>query len=313
MAQKRFHNYQDSVESSRLAEKLAQMVPPGRYGGFNTFNPDAGTLNFGIQHITNPANKTEVNPGSPSINSDLGLMVSNQGVFIEEDDEITGLSVASNAANGWTRYDVVYMEHEHVNIIGGQAATYGVVTGISERIIPSVPDPVLQIPIGIVEIHKNETDLDNATYHPLPIPTLGAEEELIWENLSLNNGWVSGSAGLDGVVQTPQVSMDKQGWVHFRGVIDGSSATSDAAFSLPTRYGGNRAFITRSALISDSQTAGAGDIANLKLVTTQAGIVVGNHNGCTGYIDRTIASGSIYQIECSIFIGKGYNAIQEKN
>lgn len=266
MAQKRFHNYQDAVESSRLGNKLAQMIPPGRYGGFNTFNPTAGTLNFGIQHTTNPAHKTTINPGSPALNNNLGLLVSNQGTFIEEDAAITGLSVGSNAANAFTRYDVLYVEHEYVNIVGGQAAIYGVVQGIVDRSAPTLPNPLLQTIIGVIEIPQLEATLDNAVYHPALIPTLGGEEELVWESLVPNsvNGW----QGALSAANRAEICLDKHGWVHMRGYIRGNTPTptSDVCvIDIPWKYCGNQVGITINLSCGGVSSASPGTPRQLKL------------------------------------------------
>lgn len=305
MAQRRFHNYQDAVESSRLQERFAQMFPPGRYGGFNTFNPSAGTLNFGIQHTTNPAKKTVVNPGSPSIISDLGLLVTNQGTFIEEDAEITGLSVASNAANAFTRYDILYVEHEHVNVVGGQAATYGVVTGTAGWTLPALPDPTLQTAIGIIQIHANEATLDNAFYSPLGVPSVGAEEDLVWEDLSpyLNDGWAA-SGGVD-----LEIALDKYGWVHMRGVLDSTSATGDTAFTgVPGKYFSKKVYGvgvgTYNIQVGDSvYTPGNNNTVNMKVNSFAPGLTPGTWIG-TIVIDSATAPNSVVLNGVSWWVGK---------
>jgi hypothetical protein len=252
MAQKRFHNYQDAVESSRFVQHMAVLHSSGRYAGFNIRGTNSG-LNMNIRHnATGLSTSRTLIPSASGVESPIGLWVSKQGTVIQEDGFIN-VTCADNSANAFVRYDLFYGEHDYVSIVGGQAATYGVITGLASRTIPALSNPNIQTPLGIIEIPANAANLDNATFWPVGIGTLGAEYLEIWETVPINtgNGWASmgEQGGPGGPIYDPQIRKDKFGWVHLRGRIDGSAATSNNPLGMPRKYWKSRQYDTETSLI----------------------------------------------------------------
>lgn len=146
----------------------------GRYCGFDTLVP-VTQLGFKIQHILtgirykNPINTT-IGP--------MGVVMTPQGVIIAEDGEVTGLSIVSNAGNNETRYDLLIMTHNQVNIAGGQVATYSVIQGPSGNPIkPILTDPYHQTAIGVIKIAANVDNVNIVEYTRFKSPDSGDGED----------------------------------------------------------------------------------------------------------------------------------------
>lgn len=173
MAQTRYVDFQQALTSYEQNLKLMGVIAPGRYRGFDKLNQNAGTLTFDLQHTN--TGKTDYDiafaPTGPK-----SVCISTQGTMIVEDADVPGgfgFSCVTNLPNAFIRYDAVYMAHEQIAIIGGQAATYGVVTGLVAETIPALPNPDRQILLGYIEIPANAVNLDDAVWHRSRQPSLG--------------------------------------------------------------------------------------------------------------------------------------------
>lgn len=70
------------------------------------------------------------------------------------------------------------------------------------------------------------TDLDDRRWSTLLVK--GSRVPIAWTNITLINSWAAASG------QTPQYMVDGFGQVHFRGVLDGTGASSDVFAVIPT-------------------------------------------------------------------------------
>lgn len=170
MAQKLFHTYKAGLQSNDFCNWLLGVLEPGRYRGYDNLVHSGGTT-FSLNHGTTGIIQTLENL---SLSNATGIVFTKQGVVIQESEEITGLSIASNAANAFERIDVVYLDHQDVNIIGGQAATYSVVQGANGGpVIPSLPNANRQIVLGYITIAASAANLTGSTYTPAICPLPG--------------------------------------------------------------------------------------------------------------------------------------------
>lgn len=182
MAQTRFHQWENPVDSGRINEHFRSVHSGGRISGFDGFTPSPATLTGTITHTEEPGTRTTT-AATPVALTGLGVWSSQQGAVIVEDASLAGLSFSSNAANAWVRYDAVYGEHVHAQITGGQAATYGVVTGTAANTIPALPDPDIQTLLGYLAIPANAITVDNAKWYPARPSFIGSSPALIdWAN-----------------------------------------------------------------------------------------------------------------------------------
>ncbi len=167
MSQKIYHNYQDAMTSDDFNYAVLGLMPPGRYCGFDTISSSG--LNFSILHTTTGQVVTKFD-GSAS--NQKGILLTKQGMVVQEDATLTGLVCISNSGLG-NRIDAVVMVHAKVNTPGGAAATYKVIQGTPTMGVPALDSPNTEILIGTISIPANATDLSAAVYAPTQIPNIG--------------------------------------------------------------------------------------------------------------------------------------------
>ena len=168
MSQYRSFTYQSPVDAFSDNWHVFGLLEPGRYKGFETLTKIA-TLQFELSHTGGIVKTLENLTQTPA----RSVVLTPQGMVIEEDDVIT-LSTTSNAANAYQRIDLVIMEHEFLSVVGGQAATYSVITGPSGSplTLPSLPNPEKQVIIGKLIMPASAADIDDAVWVPV-IPENG--------------------------------------------------------------------------------------------------------------------------------------------
>lgn len=176
MAQKIFLNWKDGLNSFDMNQMFLGMLPAGRYCGFDIMAPS--TLNFTLAHTTTGVVQTDIskNPTNPT-----GVLLTKQGMVIQESATITGLTAVTNAGNATPRVDLVIVDHSKVNSPGGSAATYIVVKGFlsgsgHEGEDPALPLPNQQIIVGRLTIPANVATLASATWVPAPVGGLGGQD-----------------------------------------------------------------------------------------------------------------------------------------
>lgn len=184
MAQKVYHNYKGSIEAFEFNKLFLGLLAPGRYRGFDGFTA-TGSLTFELLHTTTGINQTTQALG---LTTPTGIAMTKQGNVVQEDANITGLSIGTNGANAFERIDVVYLEHEHTLVIGGAPAIYGVIQGANGGPVePALTNPNKQIKLGTLRIPASVTDLTTTLFVPSVTPGMGGRTGIYGENQNLFN------------------------------------------------------------------------------------------------------------------------------
>jgi hypothetical protein len=108
------------------------------------------------------------------------------------------------------------------------------------------------------------------------VPVATSLAPLVWNNLTLVNGWVNYPTGLLllGGYAPPQYAIDGQGFVHLRGGLSGASKTSGVIASLPSGFrpaaGNTWLPVASTNGSSDPQTADI-DVTSAGNITAYAG------------------------------------------
>lgn len=167
MAQQRFFNYKDDDLTWTLSRETLTLHKPGLYAGFDAVLGPSMVLtlnhaNTGLKSYS----KTHVADAA------YGVVISRQGTIVREDSSLT-FNIAANA--GEARFDLIYMEHEYMDVQGGVAAVFGLVQGtpaassVNAPLHPALPNPAKQVAIGALYIPAGTTtSLASAFYYRLP-------------------------------------------------------------------------------------------------------------------------------------------------
>lgn len=212
MAQKELFNWQDGLNSFDFNQAFLGVFTPGRYTGFDAMN--ASGLNFTINHLGTGIVQTDINK---NLTNPIGTIVTKQGMIIQEDAAITGLSCATNSTNTSIRNDLLVLNHFKVNTPGGTPATYIIVKGPTGSIaLPSLPLPNQQVIIAVISIPANATTLSGATYTKQAVPLLGNSDiinnfpilKTIFGQLATKNFWLGTQYyGLEAISLAPSTNM----------------------------------------------------------------------------------------------------------
>lgn len=174
MAQKHFRNFQNDLGSFQHNIANLGLHNPGRYMGFDTLVPTAGgvILTFNLSHTGKGISYK--NPNNDLIGP-IGVILTPQGTVISEDAIIGDpFTVDTNAGNSSERYDLIYMVHDQVELVGGQSATYAIVKGpLNSTVKPTVPDIFKNTPIGYVILPVQESDIHNCIWQKAKTPDSG--------------------------------------------------------------------------------------------------------------------------------------------
>jgi len=171
MSQKRFVEYQASVNSFPLSEGRVGILPPGRYRGFDTMAAGTGgAIAIKISHSASGIKPTD--DTNAIVANYLGVMISKHGTILQVDDELQ-FTVDANAS-GDDRYDRIYMEYSWVKSAGGGPATFTLLKGSpGAGVAPDPPTPAIDVSIGVVLVPAGATGLGDLTWIPDPVPSLG--------------------------------------------------------------------------------------------------------------------------------------------
>lgn len=178
MAQTRLRDYKDDLGSFEHNLFNLGVHGPGRFAGFDTLISTGNvgnTREFEIRHTgTGFSYKNAIN----NVIGPIGVVMTPQGVLIQESAPIGPLAPDTNAGNALTRYDLVYLTHDYVVADGGQAATYGIIKGaVGVSIKPILADPLKQVAIGIIELPPNASNAAEFIWHKSKSPDSGDGED----------------------------------------------------------------------------------------------------------------------------------------
>jgi len=158
MAQRRLRDYQDPLGSFEHNLINLGVHYPGRFAGYDTLVATGG-LTFKITHVGKGIVTLDElgNPIGP-----FGVAMTNQGVVVIEDQEITALAVTANPSTS-DRYDLLVMDHQYTLIAGGLPATYAIVPGIQGSETRGVLSPT-QCILGTIRVIAGLTQASQLTY-----------------------------------------------------------------------------------------------------------------------------------------------------
>lgn len=177
MAQYRFRQHRDELDSYQENQALLGVRRKGIITGFEIFNPSSA-LTFDLAHDDGGF----ILPIEGASNKDpVGAWVTNENTLIIEDSEILGFTVVANAS-GNPRIDAIYGQHSYSSVVGGAAATYGIITGTPAATpqIPSLSD-ASRVLLGYLYIADGVSNLSSGLangdvrYYPCTAPPAGME------------------------------------------------------------------------------------------------------------------------------------------
>lgn len=172
MAQSRYNSYGRALVSFDEDRRTIGLAIPGVYCGWDTLAL-TGANGISLGHTKTGVKATKSTNASQD--GPLGLVVSNHGVEIYEDDVIP-LSIDYNAANAFVRVDWIIASHFYVASVGGSPAVYSVVkgpNGVNYGEPASLPDPNTQVLIGKIYIPASATSLSGLAWVRQQNPKLG--------------------------------------------------------------------------------------------------------------------------------------------
>lgn len=169
--QKRFWNWQDEDSTSDLNNWLQGILEAGLYRGFDPTGMQGMTLT--LSHQTTGAIRTK---GDKTLQDKFGVVMTKQGVVINQLDPV---SFEIEPTTNDKRVDIVVLEHEYKELIGGIVATYKVLKEAGNSTPPQLTSPSTQVILGYLTLPPNCTDLTKATYVRATMPTLGNNKDFV--------------------------------------------------------------------------------------------------------------------------------------
>lgn len=191
MAQKRYLEYKNDDTTYDLNNKLVGLLNHGRFAGFDVmaFQPN---MTLRLNHDVTGRRKIASNLTTVE---KAGIVLTRQGVVVEEDGQLD-FTIEPNATTKG-RIDYIVLEHQHVEVTGGQAAIYKVLKGpVTGSTIggdlgeiddvdgegglpePTLTDDKKQVVIGKLLIAPFTSALQGSAsvWTPTPAPSLGDSE-----------------------------------------------------------------------------------------------------------------------------------------
>lgn len=170
MGQKRYHNHEQALESLHENNRLQNLAPGGVYAGFDRIEPVVGTS---IKFKHDITGIRRLNADGTADEGPFGIVVSRQGVVIEDDTEFP-LTVPFTTA--LKRIDLIVAQHTHLDSAGGSSMTISRVQGAQAEYPskPAVSNPAFQVIIGYLFINSPGTHT-NTIFYPYSRRMLGGE------------------------------------------------------------------------------------------------------------------------------------------
>jgi len=170
MTQTRFHNYRRKLRSFEENQRFLGLTIPGVYSGFDRLEPISGTT-VRIHHDISGIAPTDTD--NTTVLNKRGVSVTKQGFFIYDDAPID-VEVSLNTGNAFTRIDYLIVTHQYLASVGGQSATYSILTGaLGGPVEPSLTTPQLQVLLGKIYVPASAASHANTVFVKNAIPSLG--------------------------------------------------------------------------------------------------------------------------------------------
>jgi len=168
--QKRFWNWLDEDSTFDLSRWHIGLIDAGVYRGFD---PYFNNLQLLLQHTTTGAIRTKIDK---TFSSNFGVLVTKQGVVVQEDAQIELTVVPSTTS----RIDLIVFEHEYKELQGGIPGIYKIIEGTAIGVVPDLTNPSIQIPIGELYLPDNCNNLSNgAIFTKYKAPTFANNHDFI--------------------------------------------------------------------------------------------------------------------------------------
>ena len=189
---KTFFNFQDPINSYPLNERQMGILKPGRYKGYTKLSKESTGV-YKITHepvirLVGSLNTEEYDPltefsltrggntdgkvtSDKSLLLNYGVCIMPTGIVIHDNDEIR-VNITQNNLLG-PRYDLLVVNHEYLNIAGGQAPTYEVISATVMGQLPTLPSQDKKIALGVFEVPAGDLSTVTVKYKPLVSPQLG--------------------------------------------------------------------------------------------------------------------------------------------
>lgn len=189
--QQRIRNFKHPLQSFDHNVFNLGFHNPGRYMGFDTIIK-LSTLTFKLGHAQRNLLYTDT---AGNIIGPIGACLTPQGTIIQETESVGPFTIQTNQGNPKIRYDLIYMDHDQVELNGGQDAVYKVIKGtINDSTKPVVPNPQKNTPIAYIEIPANEVTIDNCTLLKERCPDSGDGPDARLDDVNLFQKFQSFSA-----------------------------------------------------------------------------------------------------------------------
>lgn len=167
MAQKRGIEYNVALTSFQVDELDQGLLPAGRYYGYDTMTNAGGVgVNISLNH-TNGFLGAKHSPAAFD-STPSAYVVTPQGVRILTDEILQSINIPDMQTVDERRTDLIVMNHEYVNVAGGQTATISLIQGTPQQgnakttiyaDDPALPNPVKQIIIGRIRVRSTAVAL----------------------------------------------------------------------------------------------------------------------------------------------------------
>lgn len=199
MAQRIFFNWKDDDLSDDLNRRTLGLIDAGLYRGFDR-DVIAG-MNLQLIHSVTGGDAVDL---TLTPETRFGLVVTKQGGIVRDDTTII-LPINPNSS-GNPRIDIIYLEHEYLQIVGGLAASYGVIQGTpaATPVPPALINVNKQVILGYLFIPDGTTDLSDPTviYTKADPPAFAGAQNLMYLDKEQTSTVHKFFSSLGGIFQT---------------------------------------------------------------------------------------------------------------
>ncbi|RUP38237.1 MAG: hypothetical protein EKK63_12720 [Acinetobacter sp.] len=147
MAQFIFWNWEDDDATKHLNHRSLGITEPGVYRGFDADLTFSGGTQIRLHHSATGFDVTMFDEPTFTVEK-RGVILTKQGVIVHENGEIT-IPFTPNAT-GNPRIDLIYLEHQYVDVQNGSTGIYNVELGAPSAtpVAPTLLFPQIKIVIG---------------------------------------------------------------------------------------------------------------------------------------------------------------------
>lgn len=178
MAQRRLRDWFDPLGSFEHNLMNFGLHSPGRYCGFDSVEAPPLTANTRDFQVTHDGTGFKYKDPINTTIGPIGVLITPQGVIVQEDAVVGPFTFDSNAGSAFTRYDAVYFAHDYAIVNGGNNGTYHLLKGsMAAATKPILPDPLKQTLLGYLEIPPGSEDIADCTWHKAKCPDSGDGED----------------------------------------------------------------------------------------------------------------------------------------